>query len=148
MGQGICGYGGPLSGESERSPCATGNYILIKDIDRFQAYRNGVSDFVKWIEQDGAERFSGKTDRRSDFIRRDPVEKLSPINFLSVCDVAMDIEEKLQMTDEDVVYIPVVKKGITRFPILFPAPTVNLMDEYGDHRVGGAKDPKITGAFL
>jgi hypothetical protein len=146
--RGICGYGGIMSGYGERVAMRNGNHILVKDVDRFRAYRDGVYDFVKWIEQDSAERFSEKQTDDKTLSDETPLEKLSPINFLSVCDVAMDIEEQLQITDEDVVYIPVVKKGITRFPILFPAPTINLMDEYGDHRVGGAIYLKNHGSIL
>ena len=146
--RGICGYGGPLSGESERIAMRNGNHILIRDIDRFRTYRDGVSDFVKWIKRDGVERFSEKETGGQAPLDGTSLEKLSSINFLSVCDVAMDIEEKLQMTDKDVVYVPVVKKSIVRFPILLPAATINLMDEYGDHRVRGATYLKNNGSIL
>lgn len=62
-----------------------------------------------------------------------PVEKLSPNNFLSVCDVAMDILEKLQMTEEDAIFIKIVR-SIIRFPSLLPANSLNLMYDYGNYR--------------
>ena len=54
--RGICGYGGPLDDHSARGAMRNGNHILVKDLDRFQKYRDGVSDVVKWIETNG-ERF-------------------------------------------------------------------------------------------
>jgi len=64
------------------------------------------------------------------------IEKLSPHNFLSVCDVAFDIQEKLQMTNSDFVTIPVIRNPI-RFKLFSPANTSKLMDNYGDARVSG-----------
>lgn len=63
-----------------------------------------------------------------------PLSNLSEINFLSVCDVAMDIQEQLQMKDNDVVNIPFVR-NIIRFSILLPAKAPNLMDDYYANRI-------------
>ncbi|MBI3627832.1 MAG: hypothetical protein HY220_03785 [Candidatus Sungbacteria bacterium] len=63
-----------------------------------------------------------------------PIEKLSQINFLSVCDVAMDILEQLQLSTEDKVTIKLIR-NLIRFSILLPAKAPNLMDEYGDNRM-------------
>jgi len=124
-----------------------GDYIPIK-VAALKVYRRKISDLVAWIEQDGVERFSQKQTGGQNPSGGTPLEKLSPVNFLSVCDVAMDIEEKLQMTDKDVVYIPIVKKNNIRFPILLPAVAANLFDEYGDNRVRGAIYLKNNGSIL
>ena len=66
------------------------------------------------------------------------IEKLTEHNFLCIYDVAMDIEETLQMTKENVVFIPIIR-SIIRFPSLFPAKALNLAYDYGDDRAGALK---------
>lgn len=61
------------------------------------------------------------------------LEDLTPYNFLSVCDVAFDIQEKLQMVSSDSVKIPIIR-NVVRFPLLFPAVSSKHMDNYGDAR--------------
>jgi hypothetical protein len=66
-----------------------------------------------------------------------PIEKLSSINFLSVCDVAMDIKEELQMTKENMVQIPVLRTMIRPAPFnqLFPIDSISTRDNYGEYRI-------------
>ncbi len=68
--RGICGYGGGArTMDEERFHYLRGSLIEVRDINRFNEYRNGVSDFVKWIEQDSA-RFS-KTDPETEDEEKD-----------------------------------------------------------------------------
>ena len=65
-----------------------------------------------------------------------PVEKLSPNNFLSVCDVAMDILEELQMSTKKVITIPLLREVIRpRFNILMPGGDVNSGEKYCNYRL-------------
>ncbi len=65
-----------------------------------------------------------------------PIDKLNFVNFFSVCDVAMDILEELQMTSENRVKIPTVRR-IIRFKALYSADVmdIGLINKYGDYRL-------------
>ncbi len=57
--RGICRYGGGApSPELERMYYLHGSLIQVQNLERFNEYRNGVSDLVKWIENDIVTRFS------------------------------------------------------------------------------------------
>ncbi len=75
-----------------------------------------------------------------------PLSNLSEINFLSVCDVVMDIQENLQMSNSNVVNIPFIR-NIIRFQILLPAKAANLMDDYYGYRIGAVVYLKGVGAI-
>ena len=60
-------------------------------------------------------------------------EKLSARNFFGVCDIAMDIKEKLQTTNNNSVSLPIIR-SIIRFNILCPAKSVDLLDDYYRNR--------------
>ncbi len=65
-----------------------------------------------------------------------PVEKLSPVNFLSVCDVTMDILEELQMSTKNVITIPLLRTVIrSGFNILMPGGDVNSVEKYCNYRL-------------
>lgn len=64
-----------------------------------------------------------------------PEENLSPKNFLSVCDVAMDILEELQMFAKNVITIPLLRTVIrSGFNILMPGGDVNSGERYCNYR--------------
>lgn len=79
-----------------------------------------------------------------------PIEKLSTLNFLSVCDVAMDIKEELQMTKGNSVQIPVLRSIIRPAPFnqLLPADSANLRDIYGDYRIKALEYLKTNNDIL
>lgn len=61
------------------------------------------------------------------------ISKLAADNFLSVCDVAMDICAALQIKSEEEVYIPLMP-DVIRFYALFPGDGINMRDRYCDFR--------------
>ncbi len=63
-----------------------------------------------------------------------PLENLSSINFLSVCDIVMDIMEKLQVITHSEVILPVLKNPVL-FKILCPAQTPDLVTNYCNYRL-------------
>lgn len=65
-----------------------------------------------------------------------PLGELNRDNFLAVADVVLDIQEKLQMTDGGVVWIPIIR-NLVRFKELYPVHSVQQMDNYGDARMRG-----------
>jgi alpha-galactosidase/6-phospho-beta-glucosidase family protein len=75
------------------------------------------------------------------------IENLSPFNFLSVCDVSFDIQEQLQMTEENVVWIPIVR-DVIRWQLLYPVNGINHRDNYGDARNRGIRYLKNNGHIL
>ncbi len=62
------------------------------------------------------------------------INSLSPDNFLSVADVSMDILEALQMTSNNIVVIPLIRK-VVRYSNLLPASSPDLIDRYGSFRL-------------
>jgi len=67
---------------------------------------------------------------------------LSSDNFLAVSDVSMDIMESLQMTSDDIVYIPLTRKVI-RYSTLMPALSSDLMDRYAGLRLKAVEYLKV-----
>lgn len=63
------------------------------------------------------------------------VEKLSKVNFFSVCDVCMDIKEAMEMSSGDTIEIFIIRQDSIRFPILLPAIAPNLLDAYYANRI-------------
>ncbi|GEM_PF-6869595 len=77
-----------------------------------------------------------------------PLERLSPSNFFAVCDVAMDIREKLQMVIDNTVVIPVMRTIIRgQFSILLPAKSVELVDNYCELRLTAINYIKSQGCI-
>ena len=76
-----------------------------------------------------------------------PPDKLSPCNFLALCDVAMDIKEKLQMASGDTVIIPMMRTLIRPSPFnsLLPAKSIELLDNYCELRWTAANYMKDQG---
>jgi len=65
-----------------------------------------------------------------------PAEKLSPVNFLSVCDIVMDILEELQMTTKDIIQIPLLRTIIRPgFNILMPGGDIDSGERYCNLRL-------------
>jgi hypothetical protein len=64
------------------------------------------------------------------------IDRIEGNNFLSICDVAMDILAELQVVnaDKEGVSIKIVP-DVIRFSALLPAKSVGLLDRYGDYRM-------------
>ncbi|MEK7071985.1 MAG: hypothetical protein AAB849_01975 [Patescibacteria group bacterium] len=75
------------------------------------------------------------------------IEKLASNNFLSVCDVAMDIMEKLQISDDAKVRFRLMPNRI-RFKVLMPFDAINIRDEYCEYRAQALKYLKINQYIL
>ena len=64
----------------------------------------------------------------------DDISKLGYKNFLSICDVALDISEELQMASENIVYIKLLN-NIIKFRELYPpVDSIGARNDYCDLR--------------
>ena len=61
------------------------------------------------------------------------LSELSRENFLCIADTTLDIKEKLEMSDEGHIWIPIIR-NLIRFPELYPVHSIQQMDNYGDAR--------------
>lgn len=73
------------------------------------------------------------------------IDNISYFNLLKLLDVARDIKEKLEMTDEDEITINMLP-SIVKFPALMPANSTNLQDQYMNYRFEAVKCMQKLGA--
>jgi hypothetical protein len=80
-----------------------------------------------------------------------PIENLSPNNFLIVCDLAMDIKEKLQMSTTNVMTLPLLRQPYIPhgqiFNTLIPSKDPGSINSYCSRRIEALGYLKESGAL-